>query len=205
MAGPNRRNGRFLLMLAAGLWAGAMAGGFWLLYAYAASPGQGGDLPLSWPAKASLQPAPERATLLVFAHPRCPCTRATIGELALLMTRCQGQIETRVLFYKPSGSTAAWEQTDLWRAAEQIPGVQVSADLDGVQARQFSAKTSGHALLYSPSGQLLFSGGITPSRGHAGDNTGRSAIVALVTGSIPEATATGVFGCPLCAAESNAR
>jgi hypothetical protein len=44
---------------------------------------------------------------------------------------------------------------------------------------------------------LLFSGGITASRGHAGGNAGESAIVALVNHQTPAQTETLVFGCAL--------
>jgi hypothetical protein len=52
-------------------------------------------------------------------------------------------------------------------------------------------------ILYDAAGRLRFSGGITAARGHAGDNLGRSAIVELLEGDSPTATATPVFGCSL--------
>lgn len=45
---------------------------------------------------------------------------------------------------------------------------------------------------------MQFSGGITSARAHAGENAGRSAVVALVTGAaLPAPARTSVFGCPL--------
>jgi hypothetical protein len=70
-------------------------------------------------------------------------------------------------------------------------------DPDGVEARRFGAETSGHTLLFAGDGRLLFSGGITASRGHAGDNAGESVIVALVNNQTPALTRTLVFGCSL--------
>jgi hypothetical protein len=45
----------------------------------------------------------------------------------------------------------------------------------------------------------MFAGGITESRGHSGDNAGRSAITAMVLGeTLPKAAGhTPVYGCPL--------
>jgi hypothetical protein len=189
-----------LLLIA--LWAGVVAGGFFVLHGYEAAPGQAGEPPSCWPATSRIQRATDRPVLLLFAHPRCPCTRATIGELALIMTRCQDKLQAHVLFYKPAGTGPDWEQTDTWWGAGDIPGVQVAVDLDGVEAARFSAKTSGHVLLYGQDGKLLFTGGITASRGHAGDNAGRSAIVSLVTGGVPEAKGTWVFGCPIAGANA---
>jgi hypothetical protein len=134
-------------------------------------------------------------------HPHCPCSRATIGELAELMTHCQGRLGTTVLVLQPAGMSDAWVHTDLWSSAAAIPGVTVLADGEGREARRFGAATSGQSLLYSTDGRLLFAGGITESRGHSGDNAGRTAIESLVLGPETRATrehaATPVYGCPL--------
>ena len=49
----------------------------------------------------------------------------------------------------------------------------------------------------APSGELLFSGGITGSRGHAGQNSGEDAVIALVNGHSLPLTHSHVFGCDL--------
>ena len=71
------------------------------------------------------------------------------------------------------------------------------SDLDGAEARRFGAETSGHTLLFDLDGNLLFSGGITQSRGHAGGNAGESAIVSLVNTRTADRARTLVFGCSL--------
>jgi hypothetical protein len=133
----------------------------------------------------------------MLAHPRCPCTRASMSELAKIMARLQGKVRAYVLFLKPQDSGADWDDTDLRRSASEIPGVTVLSDLDGAEARRFGAETSGHTLLFDPGGQLLFSGGITESRGHAGGNDGESAIVSLVNNHSADRAKTFVFGCSL--------
>jgi hypothetical protein len=70
-------------------------------------------------------------------------------------------------------------------------------DRDGAESRRFRTETSGHALLYDAGGRLLFSGGITVARGHAGDNAGLGAIEALVAGEPAARRRTLVFGCAL--------
>jgi hypothetical protein len=85
----------------------------------------------------------------------------------------------------------------LRRSAAEIPGVTVLSDVDGTEARKFGAETSGHTFLFDHLGRLLFSGGITQSRGHAGDNAGESAIVSLANTRTSSQTKTFVFGCSL--------
>ena len=113
------------------------------------------------------------------------------------MAHSQGRLTAYVLFLKPKGLSAEWEKTDLWQSANNIPGVSVILDDDGREARLFQAATSGQTLLYDSEGRLVFKGGITASRGHSGDNAGRSAIVAIVNAEMPDRTDTYVFGCAL--------
>ena len=61
--------------------------------------------------------------------------------------------------------------------------MRVVNDVEGVEARRFGAQTSGTTSLYSPDGRLLFSGGITSSRGHEGDNAGEDALTQAISGS----------------------
>lgn len=187
-----------LLLPASGLlWLVVVGVGLRIIWRYENTPGLAAAPPKLWPAESSLQRTPDRATLVMLAHPHCPCTRAGIGELALLMAHCQGRVNAHVLFYQPDGFADEWAQTDLWQSAATIPGVTVSRDDSGIEAHRFHAETSGQVLLYDAAGRLLFSGGITGSRGHSGDNAGRSAIVSLLTEGTPEHDQTLVFGCSL--------
>lgn len=179
------------------LWLTAIGTGTIVLLKYQNSEGEIGRVPQDWPSDAAISHAPDRATLILFAHPKCPCTRATIEELNRLLARCSHPVDTRVYFLKPANSPKEWTETSLWRSAAAIPGVQVQEDADGKIASRFGAKTSGSVLLYSPNGRLLFKGGITSSRGHAGDNAGGDRIVSLLGGEDNGLKQTPVYGCCL--------
>jgi hypothetical protein len=60
------------------------------LWNYESTPGVAAATPGRWPADSRIKPDADRATLVMLAHPHCPCTRASIGELARLMTQAQG-------------------------------------------------------------------------------------------------------------------
>ena len=107
-----------------------------------------------------------------------------------------------VVLVRPHGTPNDWDDTDLRRSAAAIPGVTIMIDLDEVEAGLFNAEASGQTMLYDAAGKLPFSGGITASRGHSGDNVGRSSIVSLVTYGIAERSRTPVFGCALCTPKS---
>jgi len=171
--------------------------GFTVLARYQNASGTVGRTPSDWPAQTRVALDQKRNTLVMFAHPQCPCSRASIEELNRLLARCHGGVTVQVWFFKPAGFSEDWTRTSLWRSAAAIPGVTVYDDPDGAQARLFGAETSGYVLLYDPRGKLRFRGGITGSRGHAGDNAGEDAIVSLLDGQEPNLSQTPVYGCSL--------
>jgi hypothetical protein len=179
------------------LWVVAVGVGLGVLFRYSAAPGEAASPPAQWPIESKLRRSTTLPTLVMLVHPHCPCSRASLGELAAIMTRARGQVTAHVLFVKPAGVAADWEQTDLWRRASSIDGVNVTSDNAASEAALFGAKTSGQTVVYDAGGRLLFSGGITAARGHAGDNVGRSNALASVIGGPVATSATPVFGCPL--------
>ncbi len=197
---PFLQNRRILLYAFLALWCCGIAAGAHALWRYSTTPGATGQAPESWPPEAPIQRRPGRATLVMLAHPECPCTRASLEELARIMARCDA--DGVVLFVRPEGADAGWERTGLWEKAAAIPGVRVLADVDGTAAKAFGAETSGHVLFYDANGALQFSGGITPSRGHEGPSAGRDAILAAAQGGAPGRKCSLTYGCPLLSPET---
>lgn len=194
---PGRRKTIVATAVFAAVWIAAVVFGFRSLGWYENTPGTIGHTPESWPAASHIPRPKDKATLVMFAHPHCPCTRASIGELAEVMARVPNKISACVVFLKPEGAAPDWGDTDLRHSAERIPGVTIVSDVDGAEARRFGAETSGYTLLFDSNGHRLFEGGITASRGHAGDNVGKSAIVSLLNDQTVEHARTHVFGCSL--------
>jgi hypothetical protein len=189
------RLGRPAVAVLGGLWVIGLGIGLRSMWTYESRPGAPAHPPERMRAGATTKQA--RPALIVLAHPRCPCTTATIEELERVMTSAAGKLDARVYFYVPRGAPASWSQTDLWRSAARIPGVQVLADVGGRTAGSFEAKTSGQALLYNAEGRLLFSGGLTDSRGHSGKSAGGAAVLSFLTGGVTEGVTTPVYGCAL--------
>jgi len=199
------RAGRRHILLAtlAAAWAVAVAVGAVGLYRYASVAGASGAPPSHWPQSSRIQPAPDRPTLVFMAHPRCPCTRASLDALARLISRRSVHVATHVVLVRPTGAAPGWEDGPIARAAGAIPGVTVHVDAQGEEAARFAVATSGHALIYDPAGQLVFSGGLTPARGHGGDCAGTDAAAAALDRKPPHAGDIAVFGCPLVGANSS--
>jgi len=188
---------RLILALAGLVWAGAIVGGFGMLIHEGYTPVPATSPGSQFPRSTGLALDAKRPTLLLFAHPQCPCTRATLHELNELLADTAGKVDATMVFVLPPGAPHGFEQGPLWKAASGIPGLRRVIDAGGRMAESFHVIGSGHVLLFDPSGKLLFSGGITGSRGHEGDNAGRDAVESLVLTGKANLNRTPVFGCQL--------
>jgi hypothetical protein len=194
-------NGRRILVSAiVTLWLIAVVGGMTVLSKYSLSHGIAGSPSSRWPVESRLGRRTGYANLVMVVHPHCPCSRASVGELASLMAREQDRLRAFVVFVEPPGFAGSWAKTDLWDDAGLILGVTRVID-DGREARLFGAATSGQTIVYDARGKLLFTGGITDARGHFGDNDGiRSIGILLDNSGLDNNSAlakTPVYGCAL--------
>ena len=198
---------------ATGVWLGVVCFGFWLLIDYELRAGHIGHVPDVWPNQTSFEHSENRFKLVMFIHPRCPCTAASLEELSKILPRLgadgspiqRDAVRVHVVVLKPELTDAAFTDTLLVARALDMPGVQLLFDHGGVETARFGAQTSGHTVLYSPDGRLLFAGGITGTRGHSGDNEGAELVVRAFFQKVnasQEAARARVFGCaltePLC-------
>jgi hypothetical protein len=191
---------------AAVVWIAGIAYGSLAMWQFQRKAGEGAVAPVRWPASSRLSLAKGAPTIVMFAHPRCPCTRASVSLLREILSgpvRKAGNVYVLVL--KPHEFPDGWEKTDVWRNAASIPGVTVISDVDGVEAARLGARTSGQTLVYDAAGTLVFSGGITALRGEAGENLGSRSVGAVLAGHAPAQGVTPVFGCPISAKSERRR
>jgi hypothetical protein len=194
-SGVSRQAGLWIMAFL--LWGVAVVTGFNEFVRYETTSGDTLAHKSHWPADSTLILTPGRFNIVMLAHPRCPCTRASLDELQELLARNGNKAVAHVLFWMPPDADEAWRQTDLWRRAAANPNVHLHADENGVEARRFGAATSGHVVVYDQTGRLQFSGGLTNARGRSGDSIGSAAIDQIIAGKSPPRTQTSVFGCRL--------
>lgn len=198
---PARRRRRQAIGWAAGIvWAAALAHGILLMARYGTEPGTAAEPPPTWPASAPVPLDAEAPTALLFAHPHCVCTRATLRELERVVARTQARLAVTVLFYSDPALGPDWERSAAWDLAAALPNARVLPDPRGAVASIFGAATSGTAVVYAPDGRLLFHGGLTAARGHEGGNAGAEALAAIASRARPPVQCTAVYGCGLGAA-----
>ncbi|PQO47845.1 hypothetical protein [Blastopirellula marina] len=178
-------------------WLLLIGAGFVALASYQNQAGESAEHQSAWEKSPLIQRDAAQCQLLVFLHPHCPCSSATLNELARIQATCQNRLAIQVVIYYPLGADADWLQTPNVKLAQQIPNAQWTLDPDGNSARELGVRTSGHTILLSPRGDLIFSGGITSSRGHEGANLGRQAIERYVCLGEKTVDQTHVYGCPI--------
>jgi len=191
------RSSRTVSVVLVTTWLAAVGTGMFVLVSYANTSGSIGPARSEWPTDCFIQPDGHRRTMVMFVHPHCPCSRASLAELARIQAQTGDRLNIYVLFFEPPHRSPGWLDSGLWTMAASIPGVQVVPDAEAATASMFGAKTSGHVMLYDVDGRLRFSGGITAGRGHEGDNAGRSAIVSLVRDGRQASTSCPAYGCPI--------
>ena len=129
-------------------WMGLVGVGAWLVLDYQTRPGVAAAAPSDWPTATDLSRSPEGFTLLLFAHPHCPCSRASLDELSWLMSRASARVKAQIVFVVPPGAKDEWGYTALWQQAASCPGSQRLLDHGGKEAGLFGAVTSGQVFLY---------------------------------------------------------
>lgn len=193
--GKGKRDRDRVLFILAIVWGALVFAGLVLVWRYKLTPGATAQTPASWPVESRVMRATDRPTLVMVAHPRCDCTRASLSELERLLAQAgPAKPRTHVVFLR-------WvtTETETYKRAQAMPGVEVFVDEGGEEARRFGATTSGETMLYDAAGHLVFHGGITSARGHEGASVGRSRILSFLQ-STPEKTglpSSPTFGCGL--------
>ena len=150
-----------------------------------------------WPAGTALSLG-TRGALVLFLHPHCPCSRATVSQLDRLLTAAQADdMKVEIVFVGPDADSS----TVLSRAVAKLSGVERQSDVAGDLARRFGARISGEAFAYDGAGRLVFHGGLTSARGHEGDSYALTALIQwLRDGALPATSDTNefpTFGCRL--------
>jgi hypothetical protein len=191
-----RRNGMSLTPILL-VWGLMVAGGYFLITQYSGTPGERIAPPTRFPVDIQLKVQKDRPTLLVFIHPHCPCSNATLSELERLLADVKVPLSTVLLLGCPESERNTWTQSPLAKRCRLMSNASVVIDLNGELATHFNATTSGDCLLYSKEGALQFHGGITSGRGHEGESLGRVAIRKRLSGRDSGYQQTPVFGCEL--------
>jgi hypothetical protein len=189
------------VLIVVGGWLMLLSTGWWVVTAYGFKRDiqtTGGPIQ-SWPDESQLLRVNGLHTMLVFLHPKCPCSQATVAELERLFgapSRHARTLHLIIVATIPQSAETTWAQTNLIERCMKLQHASLHVDRGGTEANRFRAQVSGTVMLFDSSGALRYAGGVTMSRGHEGDNAGRDALAQILSG---EHCSTWIpaFGCQL--------
>ena len=181
---------RFLPILAAVVWLGALSAGMGVLMDYDARPGSPGAVPEERTDAALAG----RGECIVFLHPKCPCARDTLILLSRRELRDQEAVRIRIVFTGLADADEEWWSGRNRDLAMLVPGADLERDAGGDLARRYGVRTSGHTLVFAADGTLRFSGGIGARPDRAVPPLDPDAVL---RGSAEAPRVRPVRGCPL--------
>lgn len=182
-------------VIAVVLWSAAVIAGIQRIWSYEGTPGGQLSVPSAWPGSSLVSVDHKRATLMMFVHPLCACTQASLSELREALDQMERSPAVWIVLLSPRGIVKDWHE-HIAAISDRIPEARIVTDLEGRVAQTFGAATSGHVVVYDQDGTLMYSGGITGARGHVGDNAGRRDMIAALRGD-GHAPEHPIFGCGL--------
>lgn len=178
-------------------WIIAIAAGYFALVNYSTTPKDSAVASRSWPEGVLLERDAMRPTLVMFLHPKCPCSTASLRMIEQAEGDRTDALTALFVFTKPADQNESWCHGAAWNMVAEIPLSKRYVDTNGRIASRFGAICSGETYIYGADGRLLFHGGITGSRGHEGDCIGTDAIHAIARGRLPKHDTSPVYGCQL--------
>ena len=187
---------RYTWTLGIVIWLALIAAGYICLLRYNLSAGKATAAPRDIPAWLAAGSAVERPQLVIALHPHCSCSRATLNELAKILSRAPNTCDVIALTYVPENALGHWLETELVDKCRRLNG-RIHPDPEGKLAVSLGSLTSGGVLLYDAEGSLCYQGGLTAARGHEGDNLGARTVLNILRGGRQDPMSLPVFGCPL--------
>src|SRR5687768_13393663 len=100
-------------LLAFLIWWALIVGGYGLLFRYSFAVGKASPAPRSIPSSLAASVPLMKPQLFVALHPHCPCSRATVSELAKILTRATNSSDVTLLIFKPANEPDAWMEGTL--------------------------------------------------------------------------------------------
>jgi hypothetical protein len=139
---------------------------------------------------------PGRWTLIMVVHPDCPCSKASLRNLAAILDATRLPVRAEIVGAVPPGYDGPMRNLALARGIVKSELVIMDADR---ALQTYGARTSGHLFVYDPDQDLVYSGGLTPARGAEDAMSSMRWFNVLVRqGAIASSAPT--FGCSLSSA-----
>ncbi len=179
------------------IWLASVSYGLGFLYNYSLKPANMQQVLKNWPEESKIKFAKNQANLVLFLHPHCQCSEASLAELQKIQAQFHKKFKTHLVFILPEGTEQDWIHTKLWKKSQNLANTELIIDKSLQEAKVFASTSSGQVYLFNKERELIFLGGITSARGHQGDSIGNSAIKAYFRSGNMSVEKAPSFGCSL--------
>jgi hypothetical protein len=180
---------------AGALWLGLILSWSAFLTQHRFRSGNASTFKQAWPQASRLHPRPDALTVVLFAHPECPCLSATLTEMERLQALVGEPVQLFVVFEEDPAFDLS--RSRHFRRVSGWKNATVVHEADNHEIALFGAQTSGQVFIFDKDRRLLFRGGITESRAHEGDNPNLERAVAAGRSHASSVALTPVYGCSL--------
>ncbi|MCC9601701.1 hypothetical protein LOC67_14170 [Stieleria sp. JC731] len=138
-----------------------------------------------------------RKCILFFYQPGCPCTVAAARNLQRISPLLDPHPDILAFAYQPDNAPSNWLKKRSTETLNRITSTKVIIDTNGKIAGSLGVKTSGHCIVYSKARGVIFSGGLTPLRGHEGTGPSLTQFTHCINDQDEPFTEWPVFGCSI--------
>jgi hypothetical protein len=138
-----------------------------------------------------------KSRIVMFAHPLCPCTRASLIKLGEVALQVKDQSQIRVVFVTRGLNPEDVTTSKTLALARQLKHVTTELDESGTEECLYQATVSGEVFAFDAQGERIFHGGLTSGRGHLGVASSQEYLEQLITGKATEPLDAAVYGCRL--------
>lgn len=135
--------GGLLVWVGGVTWLFLAGAGFLVLLNHAFEPARvGGPAPIKWPRSSALPGPGALPRLVMFVHPHCPCTLASLQELRAIAQQRQPHLEVQVVVLHSDELAEGWSEAETVRQVSHVPGASIFRDDHGAEAARFGAAAS---------------------------------------------------------------
>jgi hypothetical protein len=177
-------------------WCALLAAGWWQLLRYTYRPVAVADALPEWPRDTAIA-RPSGFRIVMFVHPMCPCTAASIAELDNSLTRIPAEVSVTVVAVTAGLAAETLDSSRLVAELRALPRISLQFDATGAERQRFGAVVSGEVFAFQDDGRRVYHGGMTSGRGHVGESIGQQQLEALARGESATPCDAPVFGCLL--------
>lgn len=189
---------KIIISVIISIWVGSIIWSTKAMLIFQFTPGKMGKVFNDFPQKSKLVLDQTLPTLILFLHPKCTCSKASVEEIKIIKSSIKKEFKLIAVV-----QTASLKLTDelekLKEELSTLPHSTIVNDSYSFETNLFSVKTSGQIYIYSSFGELIYTGGSTSSRGTSSPSELRRTIASILeTNKKPHQLITkSIYGCEM--------